>query len=192
MPSTTVPLADIPLADIPLTRISGESASLADFSGKVLLLVNVASQCGFTPQYQALEKIYAAYRARGFEVLGFPANDFGSQEPGSDADIQNFCTTNFGASFPMFGKISVTGEHLHPLYEALIQAQPSTELGSPDLRAELDGFLSQSGGRTNPAPGILWNFEKFLLGRDGQVLARFASDITPDDTRITQAIESAL
>lgn len=187
MPATTVPLADIPL-----TRISGQPASLADFSGKVLLVVNVASKCGFTPQYEGLEKIYSTYRDRGFEVLAFPANDFGSQEPGSDADIQNFCTTNFGASFPMFSKITVTGEHIHPLYETLIQAQPTMEVGNPGLRAQLDGFLSQSGGHTNPAPGILWNFEKFLLGRNGEVLGRFASDIAPDDPRLTQAIESAL
>ena len=187
MPSTT-----IPLADIPLTRISGEPASLADFSGKVLLLVNVASKCGFTPQYEALETIYATYKDRGFEVLAFPANDFGSQEPGSNADIQTFCTTNFGASFPMFEKITVTGPHIHPLYETLIQAQPTMQIGSPGLRAQLDGFLSRSGGHTNPAPGILWNFEKFLLGRDGQVLGRCASDVTPDDPRLTQAIESAL
>lgn len=187
MPSTTVPLSDIPL-----TRISGEPASLADFSGKVLLVVNVASQCGFTPQYEALEKVYATYHDRGFEVLGFPANDFGDQEPGSNADIQNFCTTNFGATFPMFAKINVTGEHIHPLYDTLIQAQPTTEVGDPGLRAELDGFLQPSGKHTNPAPGILWNFEKFLLGRNGEVLGRFASDITPDDPRLTEAIEAAL
>ena len=188
MPSTTVPFADIPV-----TRISGEPSSLADYAGKVLLIVNVASQCGFTPQYAALEKVYSTYRDRGLEVLGFPANDFGSQEPGSDADIQNFCTTNFGASFPMFSKISVTGEHIHPLYEALIQAQPTVEVGNPGLRAQLDGFLaSTGGGHTNPAPGILWNFEKFLIGRNGQVLGRFATDIAPDDPRITQTIEAAL
>lgn len=187
MPSTT-----IPLADIPLNRISGEPASLADFSGKVLLVVNVASQCGFTPQYEALEKIHSTYKARGFEVLAFPANDFGSQEPGSNADIQTFCTTNFGATFPMFSKITVTGPHIHPLYDTLIQAQPTAEVGDPGLRAQLDGFLQPTGQHTNPAPGILWNFEKFLLGRDGAVLARYASDITPDNPRITQAIESAL
>ncbi len=187
MPSTT-----IPLADIPLNRISGEPASLADFSGSVLLLVNVASKCGFTPQYEALEKVYSTYHDRGFEVLAFPANDFGSQEPGSNADIQTFCTTNFGASFPMFEKITVTGPHTHPLYETLIQAQPIVQGGDSGLRAQLDGFLQSTGGHTNPAPGILWNFEKFLLARDGQVLARFASDIPPDDPRITLTIESAL
>lgn len=187
MPSTT-----IPLADIPLTRISGEPTSLADFAGKVLLLVNVASKCGFTPQYEALEKIYATYKDRGFEVLAFPANDFGSQEPGSDADIQTFCTTNFGASFPMFSKITVTGPAIHPLYETLIQVQPETEPGDPGLRTKLDGFLTKAGGHTNPAPGVLWNFEKFLVGKDGTVLGRFASDITPDDPRLTHAIEAAL
>ncbi len=187
MPSTA-----IPLADIPLTRISGEPSSLADFSGKVLLLVNVASKCGFTPQYEALEKIYSTYHDRGFEVLAFPANDFGAQEPGSDADIQTFCTTNFGASFPMFSKITVTGPHIHPLYDALIQAQPTSQVGNPGLRAQLDGFLTKSGGHTNPAPGVLWNFEKFLLGRNGAVLGRFASDIPPDDPRLTGAIEAAL
>lgn len=187
MPSTTVPLADISL-----TRISGEPTSLADFAGSVLLVVNVASKCGFTPQYEALEKIYATYHDRGFEVLAFPANDFGSQEPGSNADIQTFCTTNFGATFPMFEKITVTGPQIHSLYEALIQAQPTAQVGDPGLRAQLDGFLQPTGQHTNPAPGILWNFEKFLVGRNGDVLARFSSDIRPGDPRLTAAIEAAL
>ena len=187
MPSTTVPLFDIPL-----TRITGEPASLADFAGEVLLVVNVASKCGFTKQYELLEAVYARYKARGFAVLAFPANDFGSQEPGTNAEIQSFCTMTFGASFPMFEKISVTGPQIHPLYDALIQAQPTAQQGDPGLRAQLDGFLSAKGTHTNPAPGILWNFEKFLLGRDGQVLSRYTSDITPDDPRMTQAIEAAL
>ncbi len=189
MPTTTVPLTDIPLR-----RINGEAASLADFSGEVLLVVNVASQCGYTPQYEGLEQLYQRFHDRGFEVLGFPANDFGGQEPGTSAEIQSFCTTRFSVTFPMFEKIAVTGEGTHPLYAALIQAQPEAQGTDPAVREELDGFLRSTGAgsATNPAPGILWNFEKFLLGRQGEVLARFAPNVPPEDPRLIAAIESAL
>ena len=182
------------LFDLPLHRITGEATSLADFRGEVLLLVNVASKCGLTPQYEGLEKLYRTYKDRGFDVLGFPANDFGGQEPGSNAEIQTFCSTTYDVSFPLFEKIAVTGPGIHPLYRFLIEAQPSAQGTDPAFRANLDSFLTTSGAgtATNPAPGILWNFEKFLISRSGEVIARFAPNLLPDDPQITKAIESAL
>jgi len=156
------------LADIPLKTIRGADASLADYAGKVLLIVNVASKCGLTPQYEGLEKLYADYRDKGLVVLGFPANDFAGQEPGSNAEIETFCTTNFGVDFPMFGKIAVTGADKHPLYA---------------------GLIAQS---TTPEADVSWNFEKFLLGRDGAVIGRFSPRMTPDDPALVAAIEQAL
>jgi glutathione peroxidase len=181
------------LYNIPVERITGQSTSLADYRGKVLLIVNVASQCGLTKQYDALEKLYTRFKDSGFLVLGFPANDFGAQEPGSNAEIQSFCETTFSVDFPMFSKIPVTGPDTHPLYQTLITAQPKA-IG-PDragFRENLNGFLSKSGGTTNPEPGILWNFEKFLIDRNGNVAARFSPDVTPDDPLVVSAIESAL
>ena len=182
------------LYDLPVTRITGQPTSLADFRGKVLLIVNVASKCGLTAQYDGLEKLYQTYKQRGFEILGFPANDFAGQEPGSNQEIQNFCTTSFSVTFPLFEKIAVTGPHTHPLYHLLTAAQPSAQINEPGFRANLDSFLSTTGtgAVTNPDPGILWNFEKFLIDRNGQVIARFAPDMLPEDPRITQAIEAAL
>jgi len=177
------------LQNIPLTKIDGAAASLADYVGQVLLVVNVASKCGLTPQYEGLERIYERYRDRGFAVLGFPANDFAGQEPGSNEEIQQFCRTNYSVEFPMFAKIAVTGADPHPLYAALIAAQPeATAKPGTDFREALVGY----GITPNPAPGILWNFEKFLVGRDGAVIARFAPDVPPDDSLVTEAIESAL
>src|ERR1700723_4741337 len=115
------------LYDIPVNKITGEGTSLAGYRGKVLLLVNVASQCGLTPQYDALEKIYARFKDSGFVVCGFPPNDFGSQEPGTDEEIQTFCRSTFGVDFPMFSKITVTGYDTHPLYKSLIAAQPEAD-----------------------------------------------------------------
>jgi glutathione peroxidase len=183
-----------PLYDIPVHRITGEASSLADYRGKVMLIVNVASQCGLTPQYEALETLYNRFKASGLVVLGFPANDFGAQEPGSNEEIQTFCKTTFGASFPMFSKIPVTGPSTHPLYQSLIEAQPTaTGPGRNAFRENLNGFLQKSNaGTTNPEPGILWNFEKFLIDRNGQVAARFSPEITPDDPAIVNAIESCL
>ena len=179
--------------DIPVQTISGEPTSLAKYGGKVLLVVNVASKCGLTPQYDALEKIYARFRQSGFEVLGFPANDFGAQEPGSNEEIATFCTATFGVDFPMFSKITVTGPATDPLYKALLEAEPkATGETRAGFRERLEGFLSKSGGTTNPEPGILWNFEKFLIGRDGRVIARFSPEIVPDDPMIVEAIEKAL
>ena len=176
------------LQEIPVTTITGTPASLADHAGEVLLVVNVASQCGLTPQYTALEQIYEQYRARGFSVLGFPANNFGAQEPGTDDEIAEFCTSKFSVTFPMFSKISVVGEDQHPLYGALTAAAPRAA-GDPDaFRDRLMGVMP----KPNNDPDILWNFEKFLVDRSGNVVARFAPTVTPDDATVTGAIESAL
>ena len=175
------------LQDIPLARIDGQPASLGAYAGKVLLVVNVASQCGLTPQYAGLEKLYEDKRAQGLEVLGFPANDFGAQEPGTDAEISEFCSLNFDVRFPMFSKISVLGDDRHPLYAGLTAAQPSA-IGDGPFRERLKGYGIDP---KNPVD-VLWNFEKFLVGRDGQVLARFAPDITADDPRLVEAIDAAL
>jgi glutathione peroxidase len=149
-----------PIYDIPVSTIAGEPASLAKYRGKVLLVVNVASKCGLTPQYDALEKTYARLKESGLEVLGFPANDFGSQEPGSNDEIATFCRSTFGVDFPMFSKIAVTGADTHPLYQALIHAAPKAEGATREgFRARLDGYASQNGfPPSNPEPGILWNF----------------------------------
>jgi glutathione peroxidase len=176
------------IQDVPVKTIDGADASLGDYAGKVLLVVNVASKCGLTPQYEGLEKIYEAYREKGFEVLGFPANDFKDQEPGSDEDIQTFCTTNFGVKFPMFSKIEVTGAGQHPLYRLLTEAQPTAKTAGGDFRARLKGF----GIETAPEPAVLWNFEKFLVDRNGQVVDRFAPDVAPDDPLVVKAVEAQL
>jgi len=177
------------IQDVPLKTIDGGTATLGDFAGKVLLVVNVASKCGLTPQYEALEKVYETYRGQGFEVLGFPANDFRGQEPGTDAEIQDFCKSTYDVQFPLFSKIAVTGEAQHPLYRELTRAVPkaATKDGA-DFRARLKGF----GIEPNPEPGVLWNFEKFLVDRKGQVVGRFAPDVPPDDPLVTQAVEKAL
>lgn len=181
------------LYDIPVQTITGQPTSLREYTGKVLLVVNVASKCGLTPQYGALEELYARYRDRGFLVLGFPANDFGAQEPGSNKEIAEFCETKFGVEFPMFSKIAVTGEAAHPLYKSLTSEQPSaTGPNRAGFRQNLENFLAKSGGKTNPEPGVLWNFEKFLIGRAGKVIGRFSPEITPDDPILVNAIEAAL
>ena len=154
-----------PLQDIPLRQINGSDTTLGAYAGKVRLVVNVASQCGLTPQYGPLQKLYDAYRERGFVVLGFPANEFGAQEPGSNAEIAQFCETRFGVTFPMFEKIVVKGEGRHPLYDALIDAKPGE---------------------------ISWNFEKFVVGRNGAVVERFAPKIAPDDPKLVSVIEAEL
>lgn len=177
----------IELQQIPIKTIDGEESDLGRFSGKVLLVVNVASKCGFTPQYEALEAIFTKYRDKGFAVLGFPANNFADQEPGSDAEIAAFSAEKYGVDFPMFSKISVAGENKHPLYEALTDAQP-VAAGGDDLRERLEA----RGMTANPSPEVLWNFEKFLIGRDGTVVARFAPSMAPDDDAIISAIEREL
>ncbi|AWH23333.1 MULTISPECIES: glutathione peroxidase [Stenotrophomonas] len=176
-----------PIQDISLTTIDGQPSSLADYNGKVLLLVNVASKCGLTKQYEGLQALYADKQAQGLEVLGFPANNFLGQEPGSEAEIQQFCQLTYNVSFPMFAKISVAGEDIHPLYQQLTAAQPQA-IGEGPLRELLTGKDIP----TLPAPAVLWNFEKFLIGRDGQVIARFAPDVAADDARLREAVEAAL
>ena len=183
------------LYNIPVQRITGEPATLGEYRGKALLLVNVASKCGLTPQYSALEELYSRFKDAGLVVCGFPANDFGAQEPGSDDEIQAFCATNYSVDFPMFSKIAVTGPDTHPLYEALIEAKPQATGDSREgFRQNLNGFLAakHNGASTNPEPGILWNFEKFLVDRGGKVVARFSPEITPDDPAVVSAVESAL
>ncbi len=174
---------------IPLEKITGEPASLAGFKGKVVLIVNVASKCGLTPQYEGLEKLYELYRGRGFVIAGFPANDFKQQEPGSNQDIQGFCSLNYGVQFPLFSKITVVGPAKHPLYSALIAAQPKAiSLSEVPFREKLKGY----GIDTLPEPEILWNFEKFLVSRNGEVVARFSPDTQPDAPQLTAAIEAEL
>ena len=178
-----------PIYDIPVRKITGEDTSLAEFKGKVLLVVNVASKCGLTPQYEGLEKLYEQYSGQGLVVAGFPANDFKSQEPGTEDEIQAFCTTNFGVKFPMFSKITVVGENKHPLYKTLIAAQPKAVSVSPvPFREKLKGY----GIEANPEPEILWNFEKFLVNREGEVVERFSPDTQPDAPELVEAIKAEL
>lgn len=177
------------LKDIPFTSMDGKKTSIGDYTGKVLLIVNVASECGLTPQYTGLEKIYEQYREKGLVVLGFPANEFGAQEPGTNEQIQLFCRGTFGVQFPMFQKIVVKGDGQHPLYAALTTSGAEAILPSDSkLKEKLAAVGLLSGGPKD----ITWNFEKFLIGRDGKVLGRFAPDMTPEDPILVQAIEKAL
>lgn len=174
---------------IAVNRIDGAAASLGDYSGKVRLVVNVASKCGLTPQYEGLEKLYAAYRDKGLEVLGFPANDFAGQEPGTNEEIASFCQSTYGVDFPMFSKIAVTGEGRHPLYSELIRAQPKAVTPEGEsMREKLKGY----GMTPTEEPEVLWNFEKFLISRSGEVVGRFAPNIAPEDPLIVAAIEAEL
>jgi glutathione peroxidase len=175
------------IQDIPLTTIDGAASSLADYRGRVLLVVNTASKCGLTPQYDGLEKLYREKKNAGLEVLGFPANNFNGQEPGSEEEIKQFCALNFDVSFPMFSKISVAGEDIHPLYQALTAAQP-VATGEGPMREKLAGFNIA----TNDPPAVLWNFEKFLIGKDGQVIGRFSPDTPADSPALRAAIDQAL
>ncbi len=177
-----------PLSAIPLKTINGEDTSLADHAGKVLLVVNVASKCGLTPQYEGLEALHERLSGKGFSVLGFPANDFGAQEPGTNDEIATFCTTNFGVSFPMHEKIVVSGEDKHPLYAALTAAAPSKSGDAEGFRERLRGF----GMTPNPDPEVLWNFEKFLISKDGEVIGRFSPTAEPGDVELNAAIDTAL
>jgi glutathione peroxidase len=175
--------------DIPLQKINGEAGSLGEFKGKVLLVVNVASKCGLTPQYEGLEKLYERYRDRGLVVAGFPANDFLEQEPGTNEEIQTFCSANYGVKFPLFSKITVVGAEKHPLYAALIASQPKAEsLGETLFREKLKGY----GIKTLPEPELLWNFEKFVVSRQGEVVRRFSPDTPPDAPELAAAIEAEL
>jgi glutathione peroxidase len=175
--------------EIPVARITGEDASLAEFKGNVLLIVNTASQCVFTPQYEGLEKLYERFRDQGLVVTGFPANDFKEQEPGSNEEIQTFCTVSFGVKFPMFAKITVVGEQKHPLYAALIAAQPDAiSVEGKPFRQQLKVW----GVPTTEEPEISWNFEKFVVSRNGEVVKRFAPETAPDAAELVAAIEAEL
>ena len=156
--------------DFTAKTIDGTDKALKDYAGKTLLLVNVASQCGLTPQYEGLQKLYEQYRGRGLEVLGFPCNQFGAQEPGSETQIKTFCETRFGVTFPLFAKLEVNGAARHPLY-GFLTAQPTQPDGPGDIQ---------------------WNFAKVLVDKSGRVVARFSPTVTPAAPELTQAIETAL
>ena len=154
--------------DIPLKDINGKDAALKDHKGKVILVVNVASKCGYTKQYTGLEAIQQKYKAKGFTVVGMPCNQFGGQEPGTNEQIKEFCSSKFNVTFPLYDKVEVNGANRHPLYTALA-------------------------GKESPFPGdIKWNFNKFLIGKDGKIIARFDSKVTPESPEMTKAIEDAL
>jgi glutathione peroxidase len=176
------------LQQIPLSTIASDDTSLADHAGSVLLVVNVASRCGLTPQYEKLQELYEQREADGFAVLGFPANNFGAQEPGTNEEIAEFCATNYSVGFPMFSKISVVGDDQHPLYRELTTAIPRAEGDSDGFRERLRGH----GITPSEDPDIVWNFEKFLIARDGTVVRRFAPSMTPDDPVILAAIDDEL
>ncbi|MFF2148809.1 glutathione peroxidase [Kitasatospora sp. NPDC058190] len=158
------------LYDIPLRTLAGEAASLADYKGKALLIVNVASKCGLTPQYTGLENLQKRYAERGFTVLGFPCNQFAGQEPGSAEEIQSFCSTTYGVTFPLFEKIDVNGADRHPLYQRLTEV------------ADAEGQAGDVG----------WNFEKFLISPDGTVVARLRPRVEPESDELIAAIEAVL
>ena len=174
--------------DIPVKTIDGQETNLGEHKGKVLLVVNVASKCGLTPQYEGLEKLYENYRGRGLEILGFPANNFMGQEPGTEEEIKDFCDSNYNVQFPLFSKISVKGDDQHQLYHYLTETKPDTDVNDGGLEENLKGY-----GSTRSKPNeVLWNFEKFLIGKDGSIAARFAPDVTPDDERLVEKVEAEL
>ncbi len=169
-PTPTEPPPQRSIYEFTMKDIDGNDVRLDTYRGKVVMIVNVASKCGYTPQYEGLENIYKKYKDRGFVVLGFPANNFLGQEPGSDADIKDFCRLTYGVSFPMFSKISVTGSDQHPLYTLLTSKRSDPEFGGD----------------------IKWNFNKFLLDRNGKVVARFATKELPESETVAAAIEKQL
>lgn len=156
----------INISDVKVKTMDGTEKPISDYKGKVLLVVNVASKCGYTPQYEALEKVYEKYKDKGFEILGFPCNDFGGQEPGTNEEIVNFCKTNYSVSFTLFDKIKVLGGDKSPLYAKLINYEPSGD--------------------------ISWNFEKFVIDKNGNVVGRYKSKVKPDSGEIVSLIESEL
>ena len=158
------------LHDFTAKTIDGKDRSLGDFEGKVCLVVNVASECGLTPQYEGLQKLYGSHKDRGLEILGFPCNQFAGQEPGTEAEVQEFCKTNYGVSFPLFSKIEVNGEGRHPLY-AWLTGESTEPEGAGDIK---------------------WNFGKFLIGKDGRILARFEPPTAPDSEDLLARVQQAL
>ncbi len=167
---TDMTMTNKPLYRFELNDIQGKLVKLGDYQGKALLLVNVASKCGYTKQYAGLEALYKKYQDQGLVVMGFPANDFGAQEPGTNDEIRTFCTTNFGVTFPMFAKISVKGHEIHPLYK----------------------FLTESTANPDFAGDITWNFNKFLVDRQGNMIGRYPSQVEPLSDELTTDIEKAL
>lgn len=177
------------IAGVPFRLMDGSEATLADYAGKVVLVVNVASQCGLTPQYEGLQRLFDTRRGDGLVVVGFPANDFGAQEPGNNETIARFCETSFGVDFPLAQKVAVTGPGRHPLYRELTRLQPQAiDPAGGAMRARLAGYGHQ---RADPSD-VLWNFEKFLIGRDGCVTARFSPDVAPDHPVLVESIEREL
>lgn len=166
---TTALTAPQYIYDFTMKSIDGKDVSLSDYKGKVLLVVNVASECGYTPQYVGLQDLYAKYKDRGLVVLGFPANNFGSQEPGSNEEIKTFCSTKYSVTFPMFSKISVLGDDMHPLYKFLTRGTGSTPVGD-----------------------VKWNFEKFLIDKNGSPIKRYRHKLQPESEEIVHDIEEAL
>lgn len=174
--------------EIPVKKIDGEETNLGEFKDKVLLVVNVASKCGLTPQYEGLQKLYSQYHDKGFEVLGFPANNFMGQEPGTEEEIKDFCSTNYDVNFPLFSKVSVKGSDQHELFKYLTENKPETDVNDGGLEENLKGY-----GSTRLQPNeILWNFEKFLVGKNGEIAARFAPDVTAEDERLVAKVEEEL
>jgi glutathione peroxidase len=167
---TTLVATEKTIYDFTLNSIDGQPTPLSSFRGMIVLLVNVASRCGYTPQYTSLESIYEKYKGRGFVIVGIPANNFGGQEPGSNQEIKTFCTAKYHVTFPMMAKVSVKGGDITPLYQ----------------------FLTDKNTHPNTGGEIGWNFTKFLVGPDGKVLARFDSAVEPDSPQVTAAIEKAL
>lgn len=159
------PIGEVTVYDFTMKNIEGKEVSLSDYKGKVLIFVNVASKCGLTPQYEEIEAFYKEYKAKGVEVLGFPANNFMGQEPGSDEQIQGFCSKNYGVTFPMFSKISVKGDDIHPLYQYLTSVNNES---------------------------VKWNFQKFLVGKDGKVVTTFSPKTHINEKEVIQAIEAEI
>lgn len=173
--------------DIPVKLADGRDTTLSEYKGKVMLVVNVASKCGLTAQYAGLEKLYEDKQQDGFVITAFPANNFKGQEPGTDAEIVEFCTLTYDVKFPIYSKISVKGDDKHPLYKGLTGSDvPTTGDGPMKEKLRSFGMAVEDDGE------IVWNFEKFLIGRDGKVVARFAPDVTADDSRLVSAIDREL
>ena len=179
---------DSKISQIPFELNDGKTITLSDYGDKVVMVVNVASECGLTPQYEGLEKIYETYKDKGFVVVGFPANEFGAQEPGTNEEIKEFCTTKFGVKFPLAKKVVVKGDGQHALFDLLTEEKPLATIKDHSFEEKLKGY----GVVRQKSADVLWNFEKFLLDRNGNVAERFAPDITPEDPMVIKAIETAL
>lgn len=175
--------------EIPVRKIDGSETTLGEYKNKVLLVVNVASKCGLTPQYEGLQKLYDEYNAKGFEILGFPSNDFMGQEPLAESEIKDFCATNYDVRFPLFSKIHINGDERHALYQFLVNAQPETDVNNGD--DWLNGLIKFGHKHLNETD-VLWNFEKFLVGKNGSVISRIAPDVVPEDERLIEKIEAEL